>query len=303
MKKIGRFIFGCIPAVAAIFIMYMFVFGVAIAIGVKGAFVFGQELLRDGSVEMLTEYIINKLINSNVQMILNMSIMLALCVVFGFWYQKQFIKEKFSLKRIGSKAKELFSWRTILYLLLMGAGLQIVVSLFLEILLPMFPQTMENYSRLIDSIGVGNSVGAWIYTVLLAPVAEELIFRGVTLKLQRRAMGFAAANVVQAVLFGLYHQNVVQFVYAFLLGMLLGYLCYLVDSVLPAIALHASVNLFANILSATGILNWSSSLVVKLLLVSVASTITSVSLFLIVIELNKRKEQRPDNYETFNDSF
>lgn len=285
MKKMGKIIFGCVPTILAVIIMYLLVIAACLVMGVKGIFVIGME---SGDIQFLMDYILSVILESKAQLILNSSVMLMFILVFGIWYQKQFIKGKFSLMQIGDKAKSVFSWRIITYLIVLGAAIQVEVSILLDFILPIFPKTMENYTNLIESIGIGSTGGAWIYTVLLAPIAEELIFRGVTLKLEKKVLGFAVANVIQAVLFGIYHQNIVQFVYAFLLGMLLGYICHLYDSVLPAIVLHAAVNLFANILSATGLSTWYSTDIVKYVVLYVASSLVVASTFLLLREAKKR---------------
>ncbi len=292
MKKIGRILFGCVPAIVAVVLMNLIVLAACFAIGLKGAFAFGQEIADSSNVEKLTDYIMNIIMNPDVQIVLNISVMLLFIVVFGIWYQKQFIKGKFSFHQIGDKAKSVFSWRVVIYLIVLGAAIQFEVSILLDFILPIFPKTMENYINLIESIGVGSTTGAWIYTVLLAPIAEELIFRGVTLKLEKRVLKFAVANLIQAVLFGIYHQNIVQFVYAFLLGLLLGYICHLYDSILPAIVLHAAVNLFANIISATGLSEWYSTDIVKYVVLGISTTLVTTSAFLLLLEAKKRVGQR-----------
>lgn len=287
MKKTGKIIFGCVPTILAVIIMYLLVIAACLVMGAKGIFMVGH-----GDVEFLMDYILRVMLDSKAQLILNSSVMLIFIVVFGIWYQKQFVKEKFSLNQIGDKAKSVFSWRAVIYLIVLGAAIQFEVSILLDFILPIFPKTMENYTNLIESIGVGSTTGAWIYTVLLAPIAEELIFRGVTLKLEKRVLKFAVANLIQAVLFGIYHQNIVQFVYAFLLGLLLGYICHLYDSILPAIVLHASVNLFANIISATGLSEWYSTDIVKYVLLYVSSMLGATIAFLLLLEAKKRVGQR-----------
>lgn len=287
MKKTGKIIFGCVPTILAVIIMYLLVIAACLVMGAKGIFMVGH-----GDVEFLMDYILRVMLDSKAQLILNSSVMLIFIVVFGIWYQKQFVKEKFSLNQIGDKAKSVFSWRAVIYLIVLGAAIQFEVSILLDFILPIFPKTMENYTNLIESIGVGSTTGAWIYTVLLAPIAEELIFRGVTLKLEERVLKFAVANLIQAVLFGIYHQNIVQFVYAFLLGLLLGYICHLYDSILPAIVLHASVNLFANIISATGLSEWYSTDIVKYVLLYVSSMLGATIAFLLLLEAKKRVGQR-----------
>ena len=77
---------------------------------------------------------------------------------------------------------------------------------------------------------------------ILAPIGEELIFRGMTLKIFKKAMIWQVAIVMQAILFGIYHMNLVQGVYAALLGLLLGYIAHRYNSVVPAILLHIVIN-------------------------------------------------------------
>lgn len=56
---------------------------------------------------------------------------------------------------------------------------------------------------------------------VVAPLAEELIFRSLLYGWLRKHMGFAAAAVGSSLLFAVYHMNPVQGLYAFFLGLLL----------------------------------------------------------------------------------
>lgn len=62
----------------------------------------------------------------------------------------------------------------------------------------------------------------FFYTVLLAPLCEELLFRGFLYQSFLR-FGQNFAVFFSALLFGLYHANIVQTPFAFVLGILLGY--------------------------------------------------------------------------------
>lgn len=61
----------------------------------------------------------------------------------------------------------------------------------------------------------------FLYGCLAAPVVEELIFRGLLLRLLE-PWGKRFAIVASALLFGLFHGNLVQIPYAFLVGLVLG---------------------------------------------------------------------------------
>jgi uncharacterized protein len=77
---------------------------------------------------------------------------------------------------------------------------------------------------------------------VLAPVLEEMLFRGVILRafLQRYPRGIAIVH--SAGIFGLAHMNLYQFVAAFTLGLLAGWLYERTRSLWPCIALHAAYN-------------------------------------------------------------
>ena len=75
-----------------------------------------------------------------------------------------------------------------------------------------------------------------------APLAEELVFRGIIQSRLERAMPAWIAVVLQAALFGLIHGTPVQIGYAFVMGLLFGYIRHCTGSILPAIAAHAAFN-------------------------------------------------------------
>ena len=62
-------------------------------------------------------------------------------------------------------------------------------------------------------------------------------------------MPFFAANVLQALLFGIYHGNLIQGTYAFVLGLVLGFTAEYFHSVWASILLHAFVNGSAELLN------------------------------------------------------
>lgn len=80
-----------------------------------------------------------------------------------------------------------------------------------------------------------------LYTCLIAPITEELVFRGVFLKnMSRVSQRFGIFT--SALFFALAHQNVPQGVLAFFLGILLGYITIKHNSLVPAMIVHFTVN-------------------------------------------------------------
>ena len=84
---------------------------------------------------------------------------------------------------------------------------------------------------------------------VLAPLFEEILFRGILLRgfLQRYPRHLAIAY--SALLFGIAHLNIYQFLLAFFLGLLLGWLYERSHSLIPGIALHAAINTSVTLLS------------------------------------------------------
>jgi hypothetical protein len=85
-----------------------------------------------------------------------------------------------------------------------------------------------------------------LYVCVLGPVMEELIFRGFLLKgLQKHGVSFAA--VFTAILFTLYHMNLVQLCVPMLMGLFLAVLAIRTDSLIPSICCHILNNTIATL--------------------------------------------------------
>lgn len=80
-------------------------------------------------------------------------------------------------------------------------------------------------------------------TVVLAPIAEEILMRGVLYGRLRRIMSAGAAIFVSALLFGIMHGNLVQAVHAFLIGAFLAWLMECFGNILVPILGHMAANL------------------------------------------------------------
>lgn len=85
-----------------------------------------------------------------------------------------------------------------------------------------------------------------LYVCVFGPILEELIFRGFMLRsLQKHGVSFAA--VFTAILFTLYHMNLVQLCVPLLVGLFLALLTIRTDSLIPAICCHILNNTIATL--------------------------------------------------------
>lgn len=87
------------------------------------------------------------------------------------------------------------------------------------------------------------AVGLVLYG-LAAPFAEEALFRYLLAGRIRRLTGSAAAAaLISALMFGVYHANLVQGIYAFTIGILLAAVFFIFEDYRAAVLFHASSNI------------------------------------------------------------
>lgn len=118
--------------------------------------------------------------------------------------------------------------------------------------IPLFHHAIEVYQELMQSLQAQGS-GDWLINLLavgvLVPIAEELLFRGVLISEWKLCMPKSLAILLSALLFGIFHGNLIQSGYAFLLGLVLGVLYVWTESILYPILLHMFFNLIGGCLA------------------------------------------------------
>lgn len=229
-------------AVLVFVITMALLYGGAIIISL-GAAVGGAVIGGSRAIEMIERFMIE---NMN---LLSCLIYLVPGAVFLTWYYFSFVEKRGIGQTLYSHTRRLtpacFGW-----VVLLGFAVQHVISLLMAAIYIVMPSAMDQYTEMIDSSGVTEYSILWaVATVILPPVVEETIFRGLILQyLGRAGARFVVANLIQAVLFGMFHMNFVQGIYTALLGFLLGWLAYRYDSILVPMLLHAIFNLFGTVL-------------------------------------------------------
>lgn len=124
---------------------------------------------------------------------------------------------------------------------ILGISLVLPVTLLMSIF--SFNEFSKDNQDMINSIVTDNSIIVILLSLgIIAPFIEELIFRGLILHELKKIMPIPAAILLQAFLFGIYHGNLYQAIYAVVLGIILGYLCYKTGSIFAPILLHIFYN-------------------------------------------------------------
>lgn len=151
------------------------------------------------------------------------------------YYRSDWRKKEFSYRQA-------FSMKNVCGLAAVGIGGCIVLSFALTLLAGMLPDFFQKYNQVMNQFQTGDLTATFVYVLLIGPASEELIFRGALLDRFYLAFPFWIANVLQASLFGLYHMNLIQGIYAFCLGLILGLIKEVTGSIFAAIATHIAFN-------------------------------------------------------------
>ncbi|MBR1389067.1 MAG: CPBP family intramembrane metalloprotease [Prevotella sp.] len=134
-------------------------------------------------------------------------------------------------------------WLVLFWCVLAAIGVIIPSSWFQE-MLPELPNWAENDFDMILRSRIG-----YFVVGLMAPLAEEVVFRGAVLRaLLRWNSRPWGAIALSALLFSAAHMNPAQFPHTFLVGLLLGWLYYRTDSIIPGIVYHWVNNTIAYVL-------------------------------------------------------
>ena len=133
--------------------------------------------------------------------------------------------------------------------LLAGAALAPALYLGITVAMMALPEAwMDSYAEASASVGDGG-VGGAIAVVLVAPVVEEFIFRGLIMTRLARAMPGRLAAALSAAVFGACHGHPVWFAYAFVLGVVFGLMDLRLGSIWPSILAHMVFNAIGQVFS------------------------------------------------------
>ena len=236
MKKIKTLLFSSVPFFLAFALQLVAVYYLLF---IAAIFMFGIAPNATGKSYSIDDMIT---LTSNMDFNTVLSIVFSVfCItLFAIWYYKS-CGGNFKLN-----VKKDFHPYELLGILLLVPGAQFMSSIVAGMISVIFPQWLEDYMALIENAGLSGEISLLmlIYSVCLAPVSEELIFRGVTYRIARRAFPFWVANIIQAALFGIFHMNPLQGCYTFILGLFMGYICEKGGTLYHAIVFHFLFNLW-----------------------------------------------------------
>ena len=150
-----------------------------------------------------------------------------------------------------------------IYFLLLALGLSVSVFLNTGLFLAGVTQHSTAFAKAQATLYSGSFASRLLYAGILVPWLEELVFRGALYRILARFVRWEYALILSSLAFGIYHLNVPQGIYGFVLGCI--FACCMKETGLLRLcgALHMAVNVLALILTESGFYEYVFSSVMR----------------------------------------
>ena len=126
--------------------------------------------------------------------------------------------------------------------IILGISTNIFISNFISFL-PIPESLIQEYAEATNLLGDDITVIQVLAVVIAAPILEEVLYRGLIMKSLQRGMPVIVALILQAIVFGLMHGQLLWICYATFLGVLLAVIKLKYKSLYPSILLHLAFNI------------------------------------------------------------
>lgn len=189
--------------------------------------------------------------------------------------------------------------KNIIAILVLSAA--VAVGLNCLLLIVNLAQYSERYQEAAITLWAPPIWQQMLYSIMLIPIVEEVIFRRIVFRTLRKWVDFSWAMLVSAVLFGAYHGNLVQFVYATICGILLAYLYEKYDTILAPILSHMAMNAVAVLLTHLGVFAWITESVFRALVMISLCIVIGLLIFWFIHKLDVTKVLKIYCKDTCND--
>ncbi len=207
-------------------------------------------------MELLTDqqWLTEKLMSSSYPGVATLLADLLVALVVFFWWRAARGKE--------APVKKALNAKKLGFLVLVGIAIQGCLSIVFDIAFKILPESVaESYEELSNGLvgGETTSLPLALAVVIGAPLAEDLVVRGLSLNYGRKYMGTTAAIVASSITFGLMHLTniqmaslpgvMVQVIYAAAIGVIFAVLVVRFKSVWAGVFTHFIMNGSGQLLS------------------------------------------------------
>ncbi len=197
-------------------------------------------LASDGAVmERMLEQTANSITKGGPLLILNGALDLVLLAGFGLWYYFREKKNGFH-----PDYKKVFTAKNTLCIAGIAFLGQYALNVVITLMYVAAPGLWDEYMELEENFHVENSSPAVVFITvcLVGPVVEEIMFRGMIYGRLRRGFSMVPAMFISALLFGVFHMNWVQGIYAGIAGLALAYIYEKTQTIWAGCFMHICFN-------------------------------------------------------------
>lgn len=140
----------------------------------------------------------------------------------------------------------------------------------------------SNYKEASEAFFGGSILFEILGPCIFVPILEEYVFRGLVYQRLREWLGIFWAVLISAVIFGMMHMNIVQFVYAGILGIFLALCAERTKHLYGAVLAHMAANTISVIRTETDWIAWMDASVSAQVCVTVALLMVFVGISIMV---------------------
>ncbi len=128
--------------------------------------------------------------------------------------------------------------------LAIGARMSVNAYYYFSQSIQLLKKSIDDASLLTPQLSTASQLLAAVFAiVVIAPLFEEILFRGIVFDQLSQIMRPWAAIFLQAILFGVAHAVLFQSIFAFVIGILLGIVYYKTRNILTCALCHSAFNL------------------------------------------------------------
>ena len=160
-------------------------------------------------------------------------------------------------RKIGGLVTSQKPWQLKIPEMLLLLGMGAAFSQFANMLVGILQSVLnyQEYQESMDQLMEGKQMWFLILSMgIIAPLAEEIVFRWLIYLRLRDYMRMGAAAVISGLIFGIYHGNLVQAVYAGILGMVFADFLEISGCLWSSVLLHMGANIWS--LVSPDLVNW-----------------------------------------------
>lgn len=182
--------------------------------------------------------------------------------------------------------------------MLIGAGVFATIGLSRLILTIPLDGILGDYSEVKSAYEAGSVWLQYLVLGLLIPIVEEMLFRGLVYNRLKTYYDVTISAYISALIFGIVHFNLIQGIYAFIMGIVFTIIYERCKHILAPMLIHVVANFTAVLTSINPVSEWIDEHILARLPLSLVWTVV---FGLSILALYRKTEDKQENNEKDNE--